>query len=128
MRPADIDERDRNSRRRQAAVVLAVAKALAVAAEAPEAVVIGSDTVVFDDADTFGKPTDPADAARILRALRGRAHTVTTGIAVVHDGRVAATSSSATVTMAALPDAALERVRRLRAAARQGRRLRHPGR
>ena len=69
---------------------LALAKARAVAAGRPGRVVIGADTVVAlagPTATILGKPRDDADALAMLRALRGRWHTVSTGIAVVRDGR-----------------------------------------
>jgi len=50
--------------------------------------VIAADTVIDIDGEGFGKPVDDRDAARMLRALRGRSHDVLTGIAVV--GRSAA--------------------------------------
>jgi septum formation protein len=45
--------------------------------------VLGADTTVVLDNQILGKPTDPADAARILRLLSGRTHRVITGVAVV---------------------------------------------
>ena len=45
-------------------------------------VVIGADTIVVNGSDILGKPQDPADADRILRALRGRSHEVLTAITV----------------------------------------------
>ena len=49
-----------------------------------EAVVIGGDTVVVSpDGEIFGIPRDPADAARMLRALSGRTHRVITGVSLV---------------------------------------------
>jgi septum formation protein len=46
-------------------------------------VVLGADTTVTVDKAVLGKPTDPADAARMLRLLSGRTHRVITGVAVV---------------------------------------------
>jgi septum formation protein len=46
-------------------------------------VVLGADTTVTLDGHILGKPTDPADAARMLRMLSGRTHRVITGIALV---------------------------------------------
>ncbi len=61
---------------------LAQAKALAVVGKAqPEAVIIGSDTAVVDGNSILGKPTDEADALRMLRQLRGHTHQVFTGVA-----------------------------------------------
>ncbi len=64
-------------------VRLAEAKARAVMAWHPHAVVIGADTTVAVAGELLGKPRDADDAARMLRLLRGRAHEVTTGIAVL---------------------------------------------
>jgi MAF protein len=69
---------------------LALAKADDVAKHlsdgpAPEAttLVLGADTVVADGDVDLGKPNDDADAAAMLRRLRGRAHVVSTGVALV---------------------------------------------
>jgi septum formation protein len=45
--------------------------------------VLGADTTVTLDSHILGKPSDPADAARMLRLLSGRIHRVITGIALV---------------------------------------------
>ena len=70
-----------------AAAVAAVArdKARAVAREwtGGPAVVLGADTEVVLDGRYLGKPRDAADAARMLRELRGRTHEVVTGLALV---------------------------------------------
>jgi septum formation protein len=68
------------------AVELALVKALAVAARRPGQVVIGADTIVALDGEMLGKPRDDDEAAAMLRRLRGRWHTVSTGIAAVRDG------------------------------------------
>ena len=70
------------------AVRLARAKALAVAAAAPDAVVLGADTVVVAPSkstvggELLGKPADDADAARMLALLSGATHQVVTGVCV----------------------------------------------
>jgi septum formation protein len=43
-------------------------------------VVLGVDTAVVLDGQVYGKPTDTADAARMLAALGGRAHEVVSGL------------------------------------------------
>jgi septum formation protein len=55
------------------------------APQSPESplVVLGADTTVTLDNQILGKPSDPADAARILRLLSGRTHRVITGVALV---------------------------------------------
>ena len=44
--------------------------------------VVGMDTVVARGKNILGKPGDRSDARRMLRALSGRTHAVTTGVAV----------------------------------------------
>ena len=61
---------------------LAKAKAAAVLPKAaPDTIVIGSDTAVVDGADILGKPADAAEAASMLKRLRGHTHQVYTGVA-----------------------------------------------
>lgn len=62
---------------------LAYAKALDVFQRHPDAVVLGSDTLVYDEMHTYGKPRDEAEAFSMWRILRGRTHTVATGVAVL---------------------------------------------
>ena len=54
------------------------------------AVIIGADTVVVQDGKILGKPQDEEDAFKMLMSLRGRAHQVFTGVAVLdtEDGQV----------------------------------------
>ena len=49
----------------------------------PAALCIGSDTMVTIDGLPLGKPADEAEAAAMLRRLRGRTHEVLTGLAVL---------------------------------------------
>lgn len=81
---ADIDE---TARPGEAPVTLArrlaTEKAARVAAEVGEGVVVlGADTIVEVDGEMLGKPTDPADAGRMLTLLSGRRHLVHTAVAV----------------------------------------------
>ena len=66
-----------------AAVALDKARAVAREWTGGPAVVLGADTEVVLDGRYLGKPRDAADAARMLRALRGRTHDVVTGLALV---------------------------------------------
>ncbi len=68
--------------------ILAEQKALAVAKDHPEDIVIGSDTIVVLDGVVFGKPKSEAQAHEMLRTLSGRKHTVYTGVAVAEKGEV----------------------------------------
>ena len=88
VRPADIDETVwpgeapvPHSER------LARDKAHTLALLHPEAVVIGSDTIVVIDGAILGKPASRDDAIAMLERLSGREHTVYTSVAVAHEGR-----------------------------------------
>lgn len=61
-------------------------KAAAVAADCPEAAVIGADTLVFIDGEPLGKPADLDEARAMLRRLSGRTHAVCTGVCVILPG------------------------------------------
>ncbi|MDH3891839.1 MAG: Maf family protein [candidate division Zixibacteria bacterium] len=66
-------------------------KALWVAEHADaEAIVLGCDTIVVLGNQLLGKPTDKADALRILTSLSGRQHVVCTGVALTYRGSIAA--------------------------------------
>ncbi len=79
---------------------LAFLKARTVAARHPGAYILGADTLVTIDGLILGKPTDMADAARMLRLLRGRTHRVPTGVALIApNGTETALIETATVTM-----------------------------
>ena len=71
-------------------------------------IVIGADTVVCLDGAVFGKPHDAADAARMLRALSGRAHTVWTGVAVLRGDQTRTHAEATTVHVRALTDAEID--------------------
>lgn len=101
----------------QLAARLSATKAAAVRAELAErsspstaGLIVGADTVVALGGAVFGKPDGPADAARMLRALRGETHTVVSAVAVVEaaTGRAAIRISSTRVTMRAYSDAEIE--------------------
>ena len=62
---------------------LALAKAHAVAAQHPRAVVIGSDQVADLGGEPLGKPGDHARATEQLRRMRGRSVVFQTAVAVV---------------------------------------------
>jgi septum formation protein len=67
---------------------LSAQKASEVAERCAESVesllIIGSDTVVAKDGAILGKPKDEADAARMLRGLSGREHSVFTGVTLIY--------------------------------------------
>jgi septum formation protein len=88
VRPADVDEAVLPGESAEAVVRrLARSKAM-VPKRGPNQCVLAADTVVVLGSRILGKPVDAADAAAMLRALSGRAHTVATGVAVWWAGRL----------------------------------------
>jgi septum formation protein len=65
---------------------LARMKAATVAAQEPEGLVLGADTVVVVEKEILGQPRDAEDARRMLQLLRGRWHEVLTGVGLVRAG------------------------------------------
>ncbi|WP_251448642.1 Maf family protein [Vermiculatibacterium agrestimuris] len=103
----DIDEHmERSLAPGQLVEAISREKAAACAAlEGPEPLIIAADTVVAWNDQVLGKPADPADACRMLRALSGQTHTVFTGF-TVRRGEGAVTRSERTeVTFRALTEA-----------------------
>ncbi len=96
--PADVDESARPGEA-AAAYVLRVArdKAAAVLVYAGDRMVIAADTVVVVDDQILGKPTDEADAARMLRLLSGRRHDVLTAVVMERAGQPAQTHVERTI-------------------------------
>jgi len=88
--PADIDETPHERETpRDLALRLAQEKALAVAANRPDAFVLGSDTVVGCGRRILPKAEDEATARECLSLLSGRAHRVFSGVArVAPDGKI----------------------------------------
>jgi len=62
---------------------LAREKALKVSQQRPKDFILGADTIVVVDGQLLGKPSDQADAARMLRLLSGRTHQVITGVCLI---------------------------------------------
>ena len=109
VRPADIDEAYLPGELPPAhAERLAREKANVIAASAPEAVTIGSDTIVVIDGQVLGKPRDRAQAHAMLRQLSGRAHEVMTGVAACWHGRTVSGVERVRVEFRPLTDAEIE--------------------
>ena len=87
---------------------LAREKAIAVARQRPHDCVLGADTVVVVggqyDGQLLGKPSDAADAARMLRLLSGREHQVITGVCLVVSGQRSVASQTTSVTMSEITE------------------------
>ena len=58
-------------------------KAIDVAQEYTDSLVIGADTIVVLDEEIIGKPKDENDSKLMLRKLSGRTHTVITGVSLI---------------------------------------------
>jgi septum formation protein len=102
---ADVDETPRALETPAAYVErLAIEKARAVYALRPGARVLAADTTVTIDGEILGKPTDEADAVRMLRLLRGRAHEVHTGVALVSAAGMRAAVDTTRVWFTAMTD------------------------
>lgn len=88
VQPADIDESalpDEDPRAH--CERLAREKVATIAEREPNALVIGSDTIVVVDGDVLGKPCDEAEARAMLARLSGRSHIVMTAVAAQWRGR-----------------------------------------
>ena len=84
VQPANVDETPQAGEPPEGcAERLAREKAMAVWRTRPQDVVLGADTIVVVDHELLGKPTDAADAVRMLRLLSGREHQVITGVCLV---------------------------------------------
>jgi len=58
------------------------AEAARPAASSSPSIILAADTAVVIEGEILGKPRDAADAARMLRLLRGREHEVMTGVSL----------------------------------------------
>jgi septum formation protein len=87
---------------------LALAKARAVAALRPDAIVIGSDQVADLDGEALGKPGSHERAAAQLRRMSGRETIFQTAVAVVAPGLAAIERAEVKVRMRELTDAAID--------------------
>jgi septum formation protein len=97
------EDRVRQLPPRRQVLAAARGKALDVRRRRPGAWIVGADTVVALDGVALGKPRDPRDAARLLRSLSGRDHSVHSAICVVApDGRRATGVASSQVRLARL--------------------------
>lgn len=106
---ADIDETPaKDEQPRAHAMRLAREKALAVAANRPDAFVLAADTVVACGRRILPKAEDEATARSCLALLAGRSHRVYTGICLVSAGRVLERVSETRVIFKRLDDGEVE--------------------
>lgn len=108
VRASDVAEEDEGAPR-VVASENALRKALAVAGDAEDDVVIGCDTVVATDGtEIWGKPADEDAARATLRHLSGRTHEVVSGLAIVQRGDVRAATEITEVTFRELDDRTID--------------------
>jgi septum formation protein len=87
------------------AAELAALKARAVAPRAPDAFVVGCDSVLALDGSVHGKPLDAEEARNRWRVMRGRSGVLHTGHCLIApDGREVARGAATTVHFADLTD------------------------
>ena len=93
------------------AEVLAQAKAHAVSAGAPEALVIGADQVLDCEGRLYDKPVGEEGVRSHLMSLRGRAHRLISAVCVAEAGTISWSKTAvATLTMRNFDDTYLESV------------------
>jgi septum formation protein len=83
-------------------------KAASLVSRFPEAVILGSDTLINLDGRLIGKPSSPNDARAILQRLRGRSHNVITAVSILHQGKTIDAVETARVTMRDFTDTELD--------------------
>ena len=89
VRPADVDESLLPHESPKAAVRRLARRKAMVFELGPGDCVIAADTVVVLGSRILGKPKDRAEARSMLKDLSGRTHTVTTGVAIAWDRKIA---------------------------------------
>ncbi len=107
--PSEVDEALEHPVSPDSVAAVALRKARAVAPRVG-GVVLAADTVVVVDGDPLGKPANPNEARAMLRRLRGRPHTVITGLAVVdaEEDRAEVTAVVSEVLMRDYADSVIE--------------------
>ena len=96
--PADVDETiEEGICPKDSAEYLSKIKAMAVAKEHPECVVIGCDTIVLLGDKILGKPKDKDDAREMIASLSGTIHYVITGCTIVLDDKIKSFSETTEV-------------------------------
>ena len=91
------------------AEVLAQAKAHAVSADVPDALVIGADQILDCEGRLYDKPVGEDGVRSHLRSLRGRAHRLISAVCVIESGAISWSNTAvATLTMRDFDDAYIE--------------------
>jgi septum formation protein len=90
------------------AVQNATRKASAVAAQRPDELVLGADTLVYLDGTIYGKPAGADQAGEMLRALSGARHTVFGGLCLIGSGQTRTAVASTDVQFRDLSEAVIQ--------------------
>lgn len=118
--PADVDESieklfDKkeldsllNSSPQSIVMELAKIKAMAIASNHPNSLVVGADTGVFLDGKMLGKPVDKEDAIRLLKMLSGKTHHVITGFCIIYKDKIITDFENTIVVFENLDDFAID--------------------
>lgn len=92
----------------EVAQYIAEKKVKAFEAELPEEVILTADTVVALGSEVLGKPSDAADARRMLQMLSGTIHQVYTGVAILHQHQINSFTDTTEVCFKTLSDEEIE--------------------
>ncbi|MCW5787832.1 MAG: septum formation protein Maf [Nitrospira sp.] len=87
----------------QQAMTFAIGKARSCLPICPDALSLGSDTLISLEQEVMGKPVDLIDAEAMLRRLAGRTHRIVTAVALVGPEPTACEVRLATVLVAMKP-------------------------
>lgn len=74
-----------------------------------QSMIVGADTVVAYQGQILGKPTDKADAKRMLTMLSGQTHEVYTGVCLIEDGEAKTFYEETKVTFYEISEDEIER-------------------
>lgn len=83
VKPSHIEEKITTADPEKLVQSLALQKALDIASQYPDALVLGADTIVVCDGKILGKPADKEQAYQMLSRLQNDVHSVYTGVALV---------------------------------------------
>lgn len=107
--PADIDESISDDIKVELRPEkIAQRKALHIAKEHPDSLIIGCDTAVIVDDIMLGKPKDEQDAVKMLKTLSGRTHKVITGNCLVKGNKEICFSVTTEVEFYSLSDSEID--------------------
>ena len=92
----------------EAVLAIARGKAEEIAAQYPQEVVLGADTVVVVDGQILGKPADEEEAKAMLRRLSGKEHRVITAVWICDGDNSEGFADSTAVTFAPMTEVEIE--------------------